>query len=401
MAELKNNPRIVRAMREHGLDGLLASSPENVFYASGWLATMGHTVIGRFPAFVLLTPDNLTKPTLIVPGADLGFVFDNPGYAQTEIRPFGDFFLTRPEQGIELSPMARAIDETLSSGTVIKDRVQALVQEIRDAGLETAKIGIDEVGLPEELLQALAGALPRAHFERAHTTFNWIRSVKTQEEEQRLHKALRITENAIRETLEVVRIGVTENELAKTLELSMVSQGARPLFTMISFGSRSATGLWTSDTCLARDDMLKYDVGCVYQGYKSDTAFMASLGKPTERALNCFEAVRSGAERVAELLRPGVRPNALLAEGVRAVRRAGLPSFGRQHAGHGIGLGLYDEPLLTTVNETPIEEGMVLNIELPYYEIGLGGFNVEDTMVVTADGARHLKSLPREIAILG
>lgn len=397
---LKSDQRILQVMRERGLDALLAASADNVYYSSGWLATMGHTIIGRFPSFVLLTPDNLAHPTIIVPGADLGFVFDGSLSEESKIQPFGEFYLAMPRDNAELTNMAQAIRDRLTRGPIIKDRAEAIARTLQEAGVAEGHIGIDEVGLPDGLYDRLTATLPKAKFELASQTFLKIRSVKTPEEVRRLRKALSITETAILETLQVAREGVTENDLARTLEVSMVNQGARPLFTMISFGSRAATGLWTSDERLKRGDMIKYDVGCTYQGYKSDTAFMASFGQPSARVEQCFNAVRAGAERVTALLKPGVRPPELLAAGVAAVQEAGLRPFGRQHAGHGIGISVYDDPLLTASNEMAIEEGMVLNVELPYYEIGLGGFNVEETVVVGRDGVQQLKTLKRELYVL-
>lgn len=44
-----------------------------------------------------------------------------------------------------------------------------------------------------------------------------------------------------------------------------------------------------------------------------------------------------------------------------------------------------------------LEQGMVLNVEPPYYELGLGGFQLEDTVVVTDKGFRFLTTLGRDL----
>ena len=48
----------------------------------------------------------------------------------------------------------------------------------------------------------------------------------------------------------------------------------------------------------------------------------------------------------------------------------------------------------------PIEKGMVICIETPYYEIGWGGIQLEDTMLVTDKGVEFLSTLPVELKIL-
>ncbi|MBW2634002.1 MAG: M24 family metallopeptidase, partial [Deltaproteobacteria bacterium] len=46
----------------------------------------------------------------------------------------------------------------------------------------------------------------------------------------------------------------------------------------------------------------------------------------------------------------------------------------------------YEPPFLTASSGDLLEEGMVVNVETPYYEMGLGGFQLEDTVLVTPDG---------------
>jgi len=44
---------------------------------------------------------------------------------------------------------------------------------------------------------------------------------------------------------------------------------------------------------------------------------------------------------------------------------------------------------------------MVLCIETPYYELGWGGIQVEDTIVVTDRGSRYLTKSSRELIKIG
>ena len=43
---------------------------------------------------------------------------------------------------------------------------------------------------------------------------------------------------------------------------------------------------------------------------------------------------------------------------------------------------------------------MVFCLETPYYEIGWGGLLVEDTVVITKNGARMFNLRPRELQIV-
>ena len=50
--------------------------------------------------------------------------------------------------------------------------------------------------------------------------------------------------------------------------------------------------------------------------------------------------------------------------------------------------------------EASLEAGMVLNLETPYYELGFGGLQVEDTLLVTASGYEFLTHRSRDLLTL-
>lgn len=78
--------------------------------------------------------------------------------------------------------------------------------------------------------------------------------------------------------------------------------------------------------------------------------------------------------------------------------------------GHWLGIEARDYPIFTAAMKAaspffpgtydiPIEEGMVINIEIPYGEFGLGGFQVEYTLLVTRDGCEKLYPHERELVV--
>jgi Xaa-Pro aminopeptidase len=91
----------------------------------------------------------------------------------------------------------------------------------------------------------------------------------------------------------------------------------------------------------------------------------------------------------------------LFAAAVDTIRRAGLPEYRRHHVGHGIGLEMYEAPLLVENSDARLEAGMVINVETPYYESGYGGFQVEDTVLVTENGGELLTAADRSLVAVG
>jgi Xaa-Pro dipeptidase len=117
-------------------------------------------------------------------------------------------------------------------------------------------------------------------------------------------------------------------------------------------------------------------------------------------------------EKALELLRPGAIPSRLFAEVVSAVEKAGVKDYSKvaHFCGHGIGIEARDYPIFTKpvkaaspflpgTYDVPIEEGMVISIEVPYSELGLGGFQVEYTLLVKKDGCEKLYPHERELVV--
>ena len=64
---------------------------------------------------------------------------------------------------------------------------------------------------------------------------------------------------------------------------------------------------------------------------------------------------------------------------------AGFSTYGRGHFGHGVGASIWSEewPFISADATAVAEPGMVLAFETPYYIKGLGGFIIEDQILIT------------------
>jgi Xaa-Pro aminopeptidase len=161
-----------------------------------------------------------------------------------------------------------------------------------------------------------------------------------------------------------------------------------------------AYGVTPSNTKLAKGDYIFFDVGCTYEGYRSDIGRVYSYGAPSDKLRRIYDATKAGQSRAFELLTPG-RPAVDVFNGaVERVREAGIPHYRRHHVGHGIGIEWYDQPVLTPSASGVIELGMVFEVETPYYELGFGGSMIEDFVVVGETGAVSQMSLDRELRVL-
>ena len=102
-----------------------------------------------------------------------------------------------------------------------------------------------------------------------------------------------------------------------------------------------------------------------------------------------YSWIREGEIEAIKSMRPGIACKEVFDTAVRTVRR-GIPNYRRSHCGHGIGLEIYDSPSVAPDAKDELEENMVLCIETPYYILGWGGVQVEDTLQVTGNGTYRL-----------
>lgn len=394
---LLNSPRLNDAMTTYELAAIVAVAPENVLYTSGfWCLSQW---IRRGPqAFVVVPASSQGEPVVITSTSTLDLVADQGVTAR--VRRYGGFIVDT-DRSIVLDSVSTRQAELY--GLLADDSaVSGLVAEIRAAGLANSRIGIDEVGLLPGDIEALKSALPEVTWVNASSVFRWVRAVKTSAEIARLKAIGEITERSISAALAIAKEGVTEFEMARVFHSHTVGEDAFPVLGCIGFGERSALpNVQPSDRALRKGDVIRFDVGGHFRNYRADIARNAYFGKPSRDIEIKYNALNEGVKRGIEHVRPGVSASEIFRVVVEAVREAGIPHYQRSHVGHGIGLDGYDFPLLSASSEDVLEDGMVLCVETPYYELGRVGLQVEDMVVVRPDGAEMLTNNGDSLVVIG
>jgi Xaa-Pro aminopeptidase len=389
-----NVPRGEKILSEKGMDGLLAATNiPNVFYLSGvWRLGDLAAVVHR---------DRLTQPWVVIPRSEVDYLEAAPA-RPAGVVTYGTFFRELGPQ-TQFSEREGRIKAVGIDQEPVPSFLDGIVEALSAAGLAKGKVGYDERGLDPALVPEIQQRLTGLDLQPAAAVFREIRMVKTQLEIERLHKAIHITEEAIQEAVSLAREGMPEGEMGLAFEVGQVKRGAQPNMAHVGFGRSGALGMYNfPDDRLQRGDLIRFDVGCVYQGYLSDSARTFSFGPPSDKALTYYNALRAGQEKAFEMIKPGVTGAEIFEATIAEVRRLGIPNYRRQHVGHGMGLALggYDGPRLAPNDKTPLEPDMVLAVEAPYYEMGLGGLQVEDTVLVTETGHRRLTAMSRNLEVL-
>jgi len=400
---LLNRKRAEEKMDKYGVKALVTSSPANVFYTSD-LCPYGK-------CFTLLPREPNIEPALVAPiSGPTPIVLTSPPWI-SDVRYYGEFYTeTRPAKE-SLTDAERRLIRAQESWEKNKeaDPVTLLIESLETRGITRGRVGVDESNLPLEhaFWREVKKRLPSLETVRAQEILREIRAVKSDEEIRRLQEALRITEKAWATALEQAGEGMTEREFGEIFEHTIISEGGRISASMgmygppIGFGRRTAFSdiASPSDYALEKGDLIRFDGGCSYMGYPCDTARSSVLGQPSQKLREYYEAILEGEQLAIDMAKPGVKASVIFNAVMGKVRKR-IPHYRRHHTGHGWGIEGYDPPLIGPNVNTTLEEGMVLCLETPYYEVGWGGLMVEDVIVVTGGVPRFLTRFSRELHIV-
>jgi Xaa-Pro aminopeptidase len=230
-----------------------------------------------------------------------------------------------------------------------------------------------------------------------------LRSIKDRDEIELLDLCATMASEALLETLDRIRPGVTEREIALDLEFAMRRRGAdKTSFDFIvASGARGALPHGkASDKVIGRGELVTIDFGAIYSGYNSDETVTVAVGKPDPRQEEIYGIVKDAHDYALAAVRPGITFRELDARARNHIEGMGYGTYFGHGLGHGVGLEVHEKPVVSFRGEGEVAEGMVFTIEPGIYIPDWGGVRIEDTVLVETDGYRLLTKVPKELIVL-
>lgn len=357
--KLMNVEGFQRALEQSGFDAVVAVSQPNVFYTSGAFITTQKSIPGRLALTVL--PKE---------GSDVLLVCNI------------EESLARNESWIE---QVRSYVEFAQSPIFL------LADVLKEKGLAAGRIGVEKKYLTAAFYDELVEALPQTRFEACDWLFDEVRSIKTKGEIERYKQAGLATERAIAEAFREAKAGQTEKDLRHSILDKLARLGSSGLdFAILAAGDQSWHGHPPArDRELQPGDLIRVDVGAAFDGYGSDVARMAVVGKASELQREMYAKHRQVQRKAIEYMQPGVRACDVFQHCVQTYAELGIECPG-PHVGHGFGLGGHEVPMLQPYNTQKLRANMLICIEPVVMLKGIGGFQLEDLVLVTEEGAEIL-----------
>jgi len=229
-----------------------------------------------------------------------------------------------------------------------------------------------------------------------------LRRIKESGEVARIRTACAIADDALAFLLPRLRDRPTERDFALELEVEMRKRGAsgNSFDPIVASGpNASKPHARPSTRRIEPGELVVIDFGCVVDGYCSDMTRTVSVGDPGPEARRVWDVVRDSQWAGREAVRAGADCAAVDAACRRVIEAAGWGDAFVHGTGHGVGLEIHEAPRVAPSARDTLEPGSVVTVEPGVYLPGVGGVRIEDTVVVTLDGADPLTEFPKDLIL--
>lgn len=377
-----HNQKLQTEMQRQGIDMLLLSSPENIYYSSGYRSWYTSSLFR--PVFVLLPAEG--DPAIILR------ILEKTTVQFTSWTPHIYCWGTASRNLGKLD---------------ISDPLDGIRKIIRDLAPATKTIGLElgdglNYNWSLALLKQLIDGLPEVQFVDGTQSIQFARMVKTEWEIERIAHVSKITEKAIFETGQEIRPGIsTELDVSKGIAKRMAEQGVDKFsyLTVTSGDEKYKTfNTYATDRVIQKKDFVLVDISGHIDGYASDLTRVFSIGKAASFERELAELASHSVHIEKEAMKPGVKVSEINQICEDVIRNSKYSPFVIHSSGHSIGLNVVEYPVIGNDTHTELQPGMVFAIEQGVYpyqlELGVESiyrsFRMEDEIVIREDGAQWL-----------
>ena len=291
---------------------------------------------------------------------------------------------------------APEVEISIGTGAQQRDAARAALE-----GANAARIGLEAGNITWSGQRAWAEVLSGDKLVPTANAVEALRERKDAAELARMERAAAIADAALFEVLPLMSQGVTEEHFALELDTAMRRGGAEgtAFETIVAAGENSAKPHHhPGSRRINGGDPVVVDFGAMFEGYRSDmTRTFCVDAEPEGELARIFNVVQESQAAGAAAVRPGISAKDVDDICRQIIADAGWAERFEHGTGHGVGLDIHEAPTVSQLGTAILAPGFVVTVEPGVYVPGHGGVRVEDTLVVTEDGARPLTNFTKDI----
>jgi Xaa-Pro aminopeptidase len=374
VAEYRERLARTRAlMKERDVDCLFLTTPENIYYLTGYQTT-GYYIY----------------QALVVP---------RDGEPQFVVRKFE----TTNVHGLSWLKGVAGIEDW-------ENPLEVTQRAIRACGAAESRIGFEERGffLPPAILDGLRSGLPKATFTPAGSIVERCRLVKSPAEIAYVRQAAAAAVAGMKAGIAAVRPGRTENDVVAAIYGGLLKAGTEypssPPYVVT--GARAALGhaSWAGHR-MRKGETVYMEVGGCVRRYGGAIMRMTSVGPPSAENRRMASVMIRALEAIIGAIKPGAKSAEVDQAGRQVVEEAGLGKYWLHRTGYSIGVGfppgwgeghIFD---LKPHDDRALEAGMAFHLVPLLLVPDTGAMGFSETVLVTRTGCEVLTKIPRRLFV--
>ncbi|MEN6390731.1 MAG: Xaa-Pro peptidase family protein [Syntrophomonas sp.] len=310
---------------------------------------------------------------------------------------------------------------------------KAIPRHLGDLGIKApARLALEYDVLPVANFLGVKKIFPHAKTMDGSSWIKSVRAIKSPYEIAMLKNAGQKMAEVFKQVADIIKPGKSEiacaaeleMEARKTLHEGIIrlrgynqslffghflsgESGALPSF---NDGATGGPGLGAffpqgcSEKILAPGEPITLDYVGIYNGYQVDQTRTFVIGSLPEQLYKAYNITLEIQDAIINQVKPGIAPSKLWEMAVSIAAKNNLQDhlqgYGSDQAkfvGHGIGLEVDEPPVLARGFDSPLLENMVFALEPKFVFPGLGMVGIENTWLVTAEGAERITVFPDEL----
>lgn len=364
-------------MSEKGMDAVILTKPENVFYFSNF-----NPVLNSHPAIMIISRDD--EPCLLVHA--IRYVHTCEEGKIDNVKTYGKW-------GDNIPLAAHPVD---AAGML-------LGKNKKNLGLE---LDYSSSGFCREIEVKLSPG----RITDVSPAINMMKIIKDPYEISRIRRSAALVDKGVEVTIDYLKQGCSEAEACTQGQYSMRKMWHK------KFSDSEVCGFGTSEGgmidslhvwCLSNGH-IAYGCDCPRHyhprtgdltlpmawaktdGYHAENERTVIIGELDSFKQHAYDAMLKARASIFRILKPGAAFEDLYVAAAKVYSESGFDSILPGRVGHGVGCSAHEFPSLERGNLLRLEPGMVMTVEPGLMDKSWGGVRHSDTVLITEDGYEPL-----------
>ncbi len=226
-----------------------------------------------------------------------------------------------------------------------------------------------------------------------------MRMIKDKTEIKLIKKSVSIASAAFRHIISILKTGISEKDLALEFARFAGKKGADSVSfsPIVAFNENSAVPHHqTSLKKLRPNTFILVDAGVKYRGYSSDLTRCIAFSIINSRLREIkkhYNTVKKAGLSSLSGFKAGGSVSTAAAKAVSSFEKQGLEKYFTHSLGHGLGLNVHEQPVISTKTKGFFGKNSVVTCEPGIYFKGKYGIRIENDYLITDSGPEKIPAL--------